>query len=139
MRKLLYIIIVITGAFAGCSHSPAKPTLIKKVANLELADFDTFFKEFKSDSVYQVLHVKFPFRTIASGEEGSDTVKYIPKDKWRNISFKNEKGDIYKRNQLSKTEVVIKYMVEDTGIYNEFDFLYNNGKWQLVGFRDGSD
>ena len=106
----------------------------------EISDFNTFFKKFKTDSVYQIAHVKFPFNITIPGYEGeTDSVRYIEKSKWQNITFKKDKNDIYKQVQLSKTEVSIEYTVEDTGIFVILNFLYSDGKWQLVNFKDQSD
>ncbi|MFA6246372.1 MAG: DUF4348 domain-containing protein [Mucilaginibacter sp.] len=140
MKKLILFLLVIIGLFTGCSDNPGKHNPAKKAAVSEISDFDTFFKKFKSDSVYQVAHVKFPLSIIIAGdEEEGDSVKYIEKSKWQNITFKKDKNAIYKQSQLSKTEVSIQHMVEDTGISTVFNFLYRNGKWQLVSFRDQSD
>jgi len=140
MKKLILFLLVIIALFTGCSDNPTKHNPAKKAAISEISDFDTFFKKFKTDSVYQVSHVKFPFSiTIAGDDEDGDSVSYIGKNKWHNITFKKDKNGIYKQSQLSKTEVSIQHMVEDTGISSFFNFSYRNGKWLLVSFRDQSD
>ncbi|MBD1387588.1 DUF4348 domain-containing protein [Mucilaginibacter rigui] len=140
MKKLILFLLVIIALFTGCSDNPTKHNPAKKTTISEISDFDTFFKKFKTDSVYQVSHVKFPFSiTIGGDDEDGDSVSYIGKSKWHNITFKKDKNNIYKQSQLSKTEVPIQHMVEDTGISSFFNFLYRNGKWQLVSFKDQSD
>ncbi|MES2062810.1 MAG: DUF4348 domain-containing protein [Bacteroidota bacterium] len=145
MKKIIFLLVIAIATLLSCSNNSSKPAANEKVDSLksssvkEPADFNTFFKKFKTDSVYQVSHVKFPLSIIMARDEEGDSVSYIEKNKWRNITFKKDKNDIYKQSQLSKTEVTIQHMVEDTGISSFFNFLYSNGKWQLIAFRDQSD
>ncbi|MCQ6958508.1 DUF4348 domain-containing protein [Mucilaginibacter aquariorum] len=105
---------------------------------LEPADFDSFFKKFKSDSVYQVEHIKFPIK-ITVTEDDRDSVTYIKKNKWHYVRLTNNKEDIYKKARSNKNSVTVQYTVEDTGILMSFDFAYRDGKWRLTSATDSSD
>jgi hypothetical protein len=143
MKKLILLTTLIIGTLLGCSDNPKtavekKASTLKKAAVLEPADFDSFFKKFKSDSVYQKEHINFPIK-ITVTEDERDSVTYIKKDKWQYVRLTNNKEDIYKKAQSNKKSVTIQYTVEDTGILMSFDFTYGSGKWRLTSATDSSD
>jgi hypothetical protein len=128
----------------GCSDNASKTAVEKKAGTLkkaavsEPADFDVFFKKFKSDSVYQKAHINFPIKIIVTEDE-RDSVTYIKENKWHYVRLTNNKEDIYKKAQSNKNSVTIQYTVEDTGILMSFDFTYIEGKWRLTSATDSSD
>jgi hypothetical protein len=128
------IVVVLT----SCSDNPNKQTLVKKASALKIADFDTFFKKFKSDSLYQVKHVNFPLKLVIVEEEDS-TLTNIKKEKWKYLEFPEGKKDIYKKHQLNKAKMGIEYQVEDTGISVNYYFVYANSQWRLILVKDQSD
>jgi hypothetical protein len=144
MKKLILLTTLIIGTLMGCSDNPSKTVVekkastLKKITVIEPADFDPFFKKFKSDSVYQKGHINFPIK-ITVMEDERDSVTYIKKDKWRYVRFTNNKEDIYKKVRSNKNSVTIQHMVEDTGISLSFDFRYRDGKWLLTSATDASD
>jgi len=132
--------------FNSCSSSTAKKDSLPAVKNVPVTsndkgeDFDTFFKKFKLDSVFQVSRIKFPLKLTISSDDG-DTTRFIPKSSWKYISFtasKKEKG-IIKKIHVKADEVNVQYTIEDSGIEVEHFFFNVNGKWWLTFAKDESD
>ncbi|TSD65957.1 DUF4348 domain-containing protein [Inquilinus sp. KBS0705] len=146
MRKKIFLALVAI-AFMGCTANSFKPSSLKKAAKtkalkgksrVQLTSFDDFFMKFKSDSVYQVAHVMFPLKIIITDDD-SDSIRYVNKAAWVYTKFLKGKDDIFKKSVLSKSDVKIEHMVEDTGISINYYFAYINNDWQLVLFKDDSD
>ena len=104
--------------------------------------FDAFFNKFKTDSVYQIKHIVFPFKIDLAGDEGErGSTKYIQKSKWNFIGiFKsNNKNRILKKKVLSSNKVKIIIQIEDTGFEQDYFFERKNETWLLVLMQDISD
>ncbi|MFD0763985.1 DUF4348 domain-containing protein [Mucilaginibacter lutimaris] len=145
MNRPLYLLLIVLSILLSCKNKAPKSSdrVVDTAKGLrvgESADFASFFKKFKADSIYQIAHVKFPLRKVVANDEGnSETADYTKKDQWRYTTFENQKDQIFKQAVVNKTKASVRYMVKDTGIYIEFVFLYDQGKWQLVALKDESD
>jgi hypothetical protein len=138
MKKLFLYLTISVGLIVGCKNNTTKRTFKIRPVIKEMVDFDTFFNKFKSDSLYQIAHIKFPLK-LTLVEDGGNTLININKAKWKYLKFPNMKDDIYKKHNVNKTRVNIEHMVEDTGICINHYFVYNKGQWQLVLIKDESD
>jgi uncharacterized lipoprotein NlpE involved in copper resistance len=113
MKKLILLITLIIGTLMGCSDNASKTAVEKKAGTLkkaavsEPADFDVFFKKFKSDSVYQKAHINFPIK-ITVTEDERDSVTYIKKDKWQYVRL-TKRIFIKKTNQI---KTVLQFSIQ---------------------------
>jgi len=113
--------------------------------NADEEDFDEFFKKFTSDSVFQMERTKFPFRVIWLTEDGEMTHE-TEKEDWTHSTFHYE--DNYATRQVDGYTQEIKLFGDsvrleqrgvDNGIYVDYLFIRENGKWILFTGRDYSD
>jgi hypothetical protein len=107
--------------------------------------FDEFFKRFTEDSLFQVERVKFPFRVIWRTEDG-ETTHETEKENWTHSTFYYDKS--YSARQVDAyTQEIKKYgdsvKIEirgvDNGIYVDYKFVKDNGKWILFSGKDYSN
>jgi len=113
--------------------------------------FDEFYKFFFSDSLNQVSRIKFPLKVIQFNMteheyEKYDTI-YSPSNEWTFVKTESEvvKSKITSR---SKKRVVLVYYGIDPpnwtegelalGLYVEYIFELENGKWYLTQIIDSS-
>lgn len=108
-------------------------------------DFNTFFEKFTTDSLFQVERVKFPFRVLWTTEDG-DTVHETTKDNWTHSTFHYE--ETYATRQVDAYTQKIKNYGDtvklelrgvDNGIFVDYEFARDNGKWILVSGKDYSN
>ncbi|RYU90093.1 DUF4348 domain-containing protein [Mucilaginibacter terrigena] len=140
MKRSILLIALLIGIFLGCSDPSSKTNVTRtgKSGVIKSVDFDTFFKEFKTDSLYQLTHVKLPLALLIVEEEGTIT-KMINKKDLKYLKFPNTKETIYKKHQVNQNQVIVQYMIEDTGISVNYNFDRSKGQWQLVFIKDESD
>ena len=108
-------------------------------------DFNEFFKRFTTDSVFQMERTKFPFRVIWMTGDG-ETTHETEEENWTHSTFYYEDSyasrqvDAYtqKINQYSDS-VVLEQRGVDNGIYVDYKFIRDNGKWILFTGKDYSN
>lgn len=113
--------------------------------NINQEDFNDFFKKFTTDSVFQVERTKFPFRVIWSTEDG-ETTHETEKKNWTHSTFYYEDSyatrqeDAYTQElKLFGDSVRLEQRGVDNGIYVDYLFLRDKGKWILFTGRDYSN
>lgn len=116
---------------------------ISKIEDVE--EFNEFFEKFTTDSLFQMERTKFPFHTLWTTEDG-ETVHETAKDDWTHSTFHYE--DSYAKRQVDaytqeiknyKDSVVIELRGIDNGIYIDYKFTRDKGKWILFLGRDYSN
>ena len=117
-------------------------------------NFDTFYKKFYSDSLFQISRITFPMKGINSDEYDPDLGDKNPPYFWKKkdwnflhtldqniVKDKHEYGvDVYKKVIKHNTNsfVVEKIYREESGYSEERWFKKANGKWFLIyySFKD---
>jgi hypothetical protein len=112
----------------------------KPVSDTE--NFNEFFEKFKSDSLFQVNRVKFPWKIPT--EDGEELT--INKTEWQHSSFDYQEEfatrsiDAYTQETRTYGDTVrIELRGVDNGIHVDFIFATIDNKWFLVSEEDLSD
>lgn len=108
----------------------------------EETDFDKFFEKYRSDSVFQVNHTKFPLK-ISNVELEEITTTFIQKSDWKFDNFEDNRKTEYDQYEYVKeigNENLVLYEMRgiDNGILVIYKFMFNNQKWMLEEIEDGS-
>ena len=152
MKKILLpLSVALIGLFACTGNSvknadttitiadtPKRLVAIKQPDDVLTGNFNEFLQRFNIDSVFQKKQIAFPLKVIAVYEEG-DTIKYVPQHKWTYVNLMASKNNIIKTIKISKTEVNVVLMVEDTGVHVNHYFIYKKSDLQLAYVKDESD
>jgi hypothetical protein len=103
-------------------------------------NFDSFFKKFSSDSVFQLTRVKFPLKITSESEDGDSTC-FLNKSDWRYASFGNRRDtdEIIQTKKVNKELINVQLTVKETGIFVNHYFTIEHGKWRLGYIVDDSD
>jgi hypothetical protein len=152
-----YLLVIALALFFGCKKSdssvqevmgkPADSVTKAPIALKECdADFESFFKKFAADSVYQMKHIKFPLKDSYLSDDYSETVTdYIELKDCKYFDFRKDE-DAYKKEtgaytvKVEKKQDTVSYNWRgvDNGIYIDFKFVFTNGCWQMVEISDNS-
>lgn len=123
------------------TNSSTEPSSIEGDKNE--STFHSFFDKFSTDSVFQISHVMFPltFRYRDAYEEGKEITIQQDQESWRFIPFKEDAESPLFRGEFDIGEVTAVYRRKglDTGIYIEYFFKNESGKWFLVSYSDFSN
>lgn len=138
MKKLRLTVLIWTALLTSCTNKPVSET----TSDTSGENFNEFFEKFKSDSLFQVNRVKFPW-TIPS-DDGEELV--INKTDWQHASFFYQK-DFATREIDAYTQKIVIYgdtiKIEqrgvDNGIHVNFVFAKIDNKWFLVSEEDLSN
>lgn len=111
---------------------------------LDGENFNDFFDEFKSDSLFQIERVKFPL-TLISWDFRADNAKTnkLEISNWRYIRFEYE--DEYAYTQKTKIyDDSAKFELRGVGSVGngaliDYNFIKLEGRWFLVSEKDFSD
>lgn len=131
MRKSIFIVIILlvrSNSFSQTKNNEA---------------FDTFFTQFKKSKSFQIERILFPVKVIHnefSTESGKTEIFFISKVKWDFSDFStsmNKKLFITQKSIPPNNHNVI-FQIEDTGVYVQYLFKNQNGKWFLYEIRDDS-
>jgi hypothetical protein len=113
--------------------------------NNDQEDFNEFFKKFTTDSLFQVERTKFPFRVIWTTEDG-ETTHETEKENWTHSTFYYEDSyatrqvDAYTQEiKLYEDSVKLEQRGVDNGIYVDYLFIRDKGKWILFTGKDYSN
>ncbi|WP_375561525.1 hypothetical protein ACE193_02920 [Bernardetia sp. OM2101] len=99
MKKHVISISLIFLALFSCQKNDSKNNEItdstqensiqkEEIEKVEEIDFDKFFEKYRSDSVFQVNHTKFPLKCITMELE-EDEITFIQKNDWEFNNFEN--------------------------------------------------
>jgi hypothetical protein len=146
------IFILTTLFLLSCGTKPADSiTADKKTDSLTISktedgeEFNEFFKKFTTDSLFQMDRTKFPFRVLWTTEDG-ETVHETAKDDWTHSTFYYE--DSYASRQVDAYTQETKHYGDtiklelrgvDNGIFVDYNFVRDKGKWMLVSGKDFSN
>jgi hypothetical protein len=138
MRLLLTVLIIL---ILGCKSKTSD-----KSDNFLGEDFNDFYNEFISDSLFQLERTRFPFVMKSWDINDKLTVDKKEKSDWRFLKFeyKEEYGkreiDAYTQEiKIYSDSAKLELRGVDNGIYIDFEFYKENGKWLLVSEKDFSN
>lgn len=100
--------------------------------------FDSFFKRFSKDSLFQKERISFPVKVTSIDDEGN-SVKWIKNKEWEYTDFFNVKNARIKQEKISGESEKLIFMIEDTGVLIYHYFHKKDGKWMLVSIEDLSN
>lgn len=127
-RTLFFLILVLF--FTNCNKS--KTAINIQQEKILAEDFDSFYNQFHSDSLFQMARIKFPL-------EG-ENIDGFKKTKWTKENWNLLKTKIYdvdttkfKTNyKKTNTGFIEKCYTEDSGFSSEYRFKMTGNKWYLV-------
>jgi hypothetical protein len=145
-------IFVLTTLFLlSCGTKPTDSTTADKetdsltVSENDQEDFNEFFKEFTTDSLFQIERVKFPWRVLMTTEDG-ETVEETSKEDWTHSTFYYEQSYATRQEDAYTQEIknygdTVKLELRgvDNGIHVDYEFVNDKGRWSLVSGKDYSD
>ena len=150
MTKNIFILTILF--FVSCgTKSTDSPTTNQRADSLTIStnnnqeDFNEFFKKFTTDSLFQVERTKFPFRVIWLTDDG-ETTHETEKENWTHSTFYYEES--YASRQVEAYTQEMKIYADsakleqrgvDNGIYVDYLFIRDKGKWILFTGRDYSN
>jgi len=153
MKQRLLFSLLASGIFfvSGCDSSKSHNTQLKKdtlseVRSPDKIPFAVFFKEFKSDSAYQVAHINFPLKTIIY-ENDTEASEYTLLKDWQydtffyDESFSKREVDAYTQDIVNQGDsvTILKYNGVDNGIHIEYVFKQKDANWLLEQINDYSN
>ncbi|WP_291727797.1 DUF4348 domain-containing protein [Bernardetia sp.] len=106
-------------------------------------DFDTFFQKYRTDSVFQLKHTKFPLKSFYIDETEDTSINFISEKKWQFNDFKDDKTSEYDQYEFVKNPIssdVVHYEMEgiDNGISVIYKFEFDGQEWSLIEIEDAS-
>ena len=115
----------------------------EETEKVEEIDFDKFFKKYRSDSVFQVNHTKFPLKCVHIELE-EITTTFIQKNDWKFNNFEDNLTSEYDQyeyiKEIGNANLVLYEMRGiDNGILVIYKFMFNNQKWMLEEIEDASN
>lgn len=154
MKKHTISILLIFLALFSCNNQNSKSKKItdstqensiqkEETKKVEETDFDKFFEKYRSDSVFQVNHTKFPLKCIHIELE-EITTTFTQKSDWKFNDFKDNRtseNDKYEYiKEIGNANLVLYEMRGiDNGILVIYKFAFNNQKWILEEIEDASN
>lgn len=155
--KYLYLILIL--AFLGCKSETRKveiekPTESKKeVAEVRIPenvdnDFKVFLNYFSKDSIFQVSRINFPLKVMEVDE--NNTLEQInvtiQKKEFTKLDFEYPKDaltrelDRYTQTiKIKENKCIVEIRGVDNGIYSDYFFEKDKGKWFLKSWNDNSN
>lgn len=124
----------------SCTEEKKKTEQPKAQTN-QAESFDNFFEKFSADSVFQKSRIKFPLVSQTYDiDSDKDVMSTVEATKWEffNIKqLKQEKRYIFKISR-EKEQYIVNVTMEDTGVYVDYIFEQQSGKWTLTKIADQS-
>ncbi len=110
---------------------------------IEETDFDNFFEKYRSDSVFQVNHTKFPLKCHNIELEEITTI-FTQKSNWEFNNFEDNKTSEYDQYEYIKeignsNLVLYKMQGIDNGILVIYKFAFADEKWNLEEVENASN
>ncbi len=142
--KIVKAVLVVVACFVfGCGQNTPKEEVANEIVTDTGESFESFIKQFNADPVFRRSRVVFPFKVVQTGQgiNGSDTTIDVATNDWQQVNFiyPGDSRNIVDQSNEKSGVVVIKLMVEDTGVYLEHFFERKDGKWWLVYVKDSSN
>ena len=109
--------------------------------------FETFFEYFNKDSLFQISRIDFPITVMeldwkndyADIEMIIELKDYHVLDLTYDKSYELRESDKYTQETLlDENKAIIKIRGIDNGIYSDYEFEKNKGKWKLKTWNDSS-
>jgi len=151
MKQSLSILFLIT-FLASCQNQISKneevidstqtnSTLKEEIKEI---DFDIFFEKYRSDSVFQINHTKFPLKSFYEDETGDTTITFFQQKGWKFNDFKNNRTSEYDQyeyvKEISNSNLIFYKMKGiDNGILVIYKFTFTNQEWILEEIEDASN
>jgi hypothetical protein len=139
--RLLFILLTIS--LVGCGTKTTELTTDK---NVQGENFDDFFNNFRSDSLFQIERVKFPLTFVTWDIDDNLATEEISRENWRHLrlEYKNEFGtreiDAYtQETKIYADSAKIELRGVDNGIHVDYVFNKVDGQWTLTTERDYSN
>lgn len=126
---------------SSCSEEKKKPEQHPTAQTNQAESFDNFFEKFSADPVFQKSRIKFPLVSqVYDIEADKDVMSTIEASKWEFFNIKQLKQDKKYILKVSreKQQYVVNFKVEDTGVYVDYIFERQSGKWTLIKIADQS-
>lgn len=103
--------------------------------------FEVFFKKFAADAEFQKSRIKFPLTSeVYDIDSEKPVTSTIEANKWEffnlNQPMLNKKYVLTTRKK--KGQYIVNIIMADTGVYVDYIFERQNGKWTLVKIVDQS-
>ena len=103
--------------------------------------FEVFFKKFAADAEFQKSRIKFPLTSeVYEFDSDKPVTSTIEANKWEffnfNPSILNKKHLVTTRKK--KGQYIVNIIIADTGVYVDYIFERQNGKWTLIKIADQS-
>jgi hypothetical protein len=112
----------------------------------DIENFDTFFKTFAKDSIFQSQRIIFPFKmTYWESELETPSIEYYDTTNYRFLNFDYKPS--YSKREIDAYTQEIKFYQDtarveirgvDNGIYIDTDFIIVKGLWYCSHFTDSS-
>lgn len=107
-------------------------------------NFDTFFQKYRSDSVFQVNHTKYPLKSFYEDETGDTTINFVLQKDWKFNNFKDNRTSEYdqyeyKKEVINSNLVLYKMQGIDNGILVIYKFSFTSQEWILEEIEDASN
>lgn len=159
MKVIVLLFILISTFGSGCTtkDSPkhfsdginaSKSTVSVSKNQSQIEDFSTFFENFNDDRIFQLKRISFPIYAIVGNpyDEGlAPMQEVIEKQDWEYLdlsydsTYVSRDYDQYlQRVRFTSDSAIVELRGIDNGIYANYYFKQNNGKWFLVGIEDTS-
>ena len=137
MKKILLIFILII--FSNCQDQKIENNFNpqeNQVLTVE-EDFNTFFENFKKDSVFQKQRVVFPLKVRVFNIDNLKTEENSLEEENYEL-LRIDENEVSMEKKISKDSVKIILKGKDNGIYIETQFLKDKGIWKLESYNDQS-
>ncbi|WP_338812646.1 DUF4348 domain-containing protein [Bernardetia sp. Wsw4-3y2] len=151
MKNFTYLILLIFIGLFSCQNNNSKSKEITdstpensiKKEEIEETNFDKFFQKYRSDSVFQVNHTKFPLKCVHIELE-EITTTFTKKNDWKFNNFEDNRKTEYDQyeyvKEIGNANLVLYEMRGiDNGILVIYKFMFNNQKWMLEEIENASN
>jgi hypothetical protein len=106
-------------------------------------DFNVFFKQFNQSKSFQIERIVFPLSLIHGeyiSESGKKEVFQIAKKEWSfsDFSKSGNKKQIITQKSQSENNFIVTHQIIDTGVFIQYFFKKQQGKWFLYQISDDS-
>lgn len=127
-RALFFLILVLF--FTNCNKS--KTAINIQQEKILAENFNSFYDQFHSDSLFQMARIKFPLE--GGNIDGFRKAKWEKED-WNMLKIKIYDVDTTKfkiNYKKTNTSFIEKCYAEDSGFSSEYRFKMMENKWYLV-------
>jgi hypothetical protein len=156
-RKYLYLILIL--AFLGCklesrkvetekSTESKKETVQIKIPENVDNDFKVFLYYFSKDSIFQISRVNFPLKVMEVNQNNTleQIEMTIQKKEYTKLDFEypedaltRETSRFTQNIKTKDNQSIVEIRGFDNGIYTDYFFEKENGKWILKSWDDNSN